>query len=62
MSIRITWGKVHPDIWDTYEQTYRATVVAKGKNVKGLRGRWLAQDAPDKDAGFAVSVWASSCA
>ncbi len=31
--------------------------MAKGKNIKGLRGRWLAQDAGDKDTGFAVSLW-----
>ena len=29
----------------------------KGANIKGLRGRWLAQDAGDKDTGFAVSLW-----
>ena len=29
----------------------------KGKGLKGLRGRWLAQDAGDKDTGFAVSLW-----
>ena len=57
MIMRITWGKLRPGTWDEYEKTYRATVVAKGKNVKGLRGRWLAQDAQDKDTGFAVSLW-----
>ena len=38
---------------------YNATVVAKSRNIKGLRGRWLAQDTTDKDAGYAVSLWDS---
>ena len=44
MIMRITWGKLHPGTWSEYEQTYNATVVAKSTNIKGLRGRWLAQD------------------
>ena len=59
MIMRITWGRVHPGKWSEYEQTYRATVVAKSKNIKGLRERWLVQDLNDKDAGFAVSLWDS---
>jgi heme-degrading monooxygenase HmoA len=59
MIMRITWGKLHPGKWSAYEQTYRTTVVAKTKGLKGLRGRWLVQDADDKDAGFAVSLWDS---
>ena len=59
MVIRITWGKLQPGKWDEFERTYNVTVVAKGKNVKGLRGRWLAQDATDADTGFAVSLWDS---
>jgi heme-degrading monooxygenase HmoA len=57
MVIRITWGKLRAGAWDEFERTYRANVVTKGKNIKGLRGRWLAQDAGDKDTGFAVSLW-----
>ena len=59
MIMRITWGKLHPGTWDEFERTYHATVVAKSKNVKGLRGRWLAQDTADKDTGFSVSLWES---
>jgi heme-degrading monooxygenase HmoA len=59
MIMRITWGKLHPGKWDEYERAYNATVVAKSKNVKGLRGRWLSQDTADKDGGFAVSLWES---
>ncbi|MBI3330247.1 MAG: hypothetical protein HYZ81_26510 [Nitrospinae bacterium] len=59
MIMRITWGRVHPGKWNEYEQAYNATVVAKTKGLKGLRGRWLAQDMNDRDAGFAVSLWDS---
>lgn len=57
MVIRITWGKLRAGAWDEFERTYRANVITKGENVKGLRGRWLAQDSGDKDTGFAVSLW-----
>jgi heme-degrading monooxygenase HmoA len=55
--IRVTWGKLRAGSWADYERTYRANVLTKGKNIKGLRGRWLAQDDTDKDTGFAVSLW-----
>jgi heme-degrading monooxygenase HmoA len=57
MIMRITWGKLRAGCWQEYEQAYRATVA--GKEVPGLRGRWLAQDVNDPDGGFAVSVWES---
>jgi len=57
MVIRITWGKLQAGKWADFERTYRANVVTKGKNIKGLKGRWLAQDSDDKDTGFAVSLW-----
>ena len=57
MVIRVTWGKLRAGAWSEYERTYRANVLTKGKNIKGLRGRWLAQDDGDKDTGFAVSLW-----
>jgi heme-degrading monooxygenase HmoA len=60
MIMRITWGRIHPGTWEEYEKTYNATVVAKSKNIKGLRGRWLAQDTADKDAGYSVSLWDSA--
>jgi heme-degrading monooxygenase HmoA len=59
MIMRITWGKLRPGSWKEFETTYNATVAAKGRNLKGLRGRWLMQDAADKDTGFAVSLWDS---
>ena len=57
MVIRITWGKLRSGAWNEFERAYRANVVTKAKNIRGLRGRWLAQDEGDKDTGFAVSLW-----
>ncbi len=57
MIMRITWGKLRPGSWTDFEKTYRATVATKGRDIKGLRGRWLLQDAADPDTGFAVSLW-----
>jgi heme-degrading monooxygenase HmoA len=59
MIMRITWSKLHPGTWSEYEQAYNATVVAKSTTIKGLRGRWLAQDVQEHDAGYAVSLWDS---
>ena len=55
MILWITWGKLRAGTWQEYEQASHTTV--EGKEVPGLRGRWLAQDVPDADGGFAVSVW-----
>ena len=60
MVIRITWGKLRTGAWGEFERTYRDNVLTKGKRLKGLRGRWLAQDAADNDTGFAVSLWENS--
>lgn len=55
MIMRITWGKLRAGVWPDFERAYHATVV--GKDVKGLRGRWLAQDVNDPNGGFSVSLW-----
>jgi heme-degrading monooxygenase HmoA len=55
MIMRITWGKLRAGTWQEFERAYHATVA--GKEVKGLRGRWLAQDVNDPNGGFAVSLW-----
>ena len=55
MIMRITWGKLRAGCWQEFEQAYQATVA--GKEVPGLRGRWLAQDMHDPDGGFSVSLW-----
>jgi hypothetical protein len=44
-----------PGSWKDFEKTYNATVATKGRQIKGLRGRWLIQDTEDKETGFAVS-------
>lgn len=49
MIMRITWGKLRPGSWNEFEHTYNATVAVKGRTVKGLRGRWLLQNAANKD-------------
>ena len=59
MIMRITWGKVRPGKWGDFEQAITGPVVAKSNGVKGLRGRWLAQDVEDRDAGYTVSLWES---
>ena len=48
-------GKLRAGTGTEFEQASQATVV--GKEVPGLRERWLAQDTTDPDGGFAVSVW-----
>ena len=60
MIMRITWGKLRTSSWNEFEKTYQATVATKGRQIKGLRGRWLMQDTNDKDTGFAVSLWESA--
>jgi heme-degrading monooxygenase HmoA len=55
MIMRITWGKLRPGTWNEFEQTYHDKVA--GKKLKGLQGRWLAQDVNDPDGGFSVSLW-----
>ena len=60
MVMRITWGKLRPGSWGEFENAYNATVAAKGRNIKGLRGRWLLRDSEDPDTGFAVSLWESA--
>ena len=56
MVIRITWGRLRAGTWNEFERAFRANVV-DGKTAKGFRGRLLAQDSVDKDAGFAMSLW-----
>ncbi len=55
MIMRITWGKLNPGTWDEFERVYKETLAVK--DIKGLRGRWLAQDASDPDGGFSLSLW-----
>ena len=57
MFVRINWGKVRSGTWDDYEAAYKE-VMGRLDKPSGLEGRWLARDADDEDAGFAISLWA----
>ena len=59
MIMQITRDKLHPGTWSAFKEAYEATVVAKSVDIDGLRGRWLAQDVHDPDAGYVVSRWES---
>ncbi|ETX04464.1 MAG: hypothetical protein ETSY2_28620 [Candidatus Entotheonella gemina] len=58
MIMRITWGKLYAGTWDEFERVYKETLA--GKEIPGLKGRWLARDVKDPDGGFAVSLWESA--
>ncbi len=57
MFMRITWGRLKPGRWDHYEQTFKSAV--EKASAKGLRRRYLIQDASQPDAGFSISLWRS---
>src|SRR2546422_10757239 len=54
---RFTPVQLRDGEWAEHERTSRENVLTKGKSLKALRGRWLAQDAADRHTGFAVSLW-----
>ena len=54
MLMRITWGKVRPGLWDTFEGLYARVA---DPDTSGLVGRQLVRDTVDTDAFFAISVW-----
>ncbi len=58
MFIRIIWGKVRLGQWPEFERAYKQGLALSG-TVKGLKGRWLAEDVDDRDAGFSISLWDS---
>jgi heme-degrading monooxygenase HmoA len=60
MVMRITWGKLRPGTWSEFERAYQAYVSKVDAPIKGFRGRWLAQDSSDENAGFAMSLWDST--
>jgi heme-degrading monooxygenase HmoA len=59
MFMRIIWGKVRAGEWERYEEAYKNVLRPGEENIKGLRGRWLARDINDPDAGYSVSLWDS---
>ena len=60
MYMRIVWGKVRPGQWAQYEEAYRSVLRPGRENIRGLKGRWLARDIGDPDAGYSVSLWDST--
>jgi heme-degrading monooxygenase HmoA len=59
MYMRIIWGKLRPGQWDAYEAAYKDVLRPGSENIRGLKGRWLARDLDDRDAGYSVSLWES---
>lgn len=60
MYMRIVWGKVRPGQWEQYEEAYKSVLRPGRENIRGLKGRWLARDTGDPDAGYSVSLWEST--
>jgi heme-degrading monooxygenase HmoA len=56
MYMRITWGKVRPGLWETFETTYKRVADPA---IAGLCARWLVRDTVDPDAIFAITLWES---
>jgi heme-degrading monooxygenase HmoA len=59
MMMRISWGRVRQGSWDDYQQAYERVMAGEAGRLKGLRGRWLARDTADTDAGYTMSLWDS---
>jgi len=58
MILRLSIGKIKPGTWADFERAYKANVrKTKQRGVKGLVGRWLAEDASDPNSGITVSLW-----
>ena len=60
MYMRVVWGKVRPGQWEQYEEAYKSVLRPGRANIRGLKGRWLARDTGDPDAGYSVSLWDST--
>lgn len=60
MYMRIVWGKLRPGQWEHYEAAYTNVLRPESETIRGLRGRWLARDLTDRDAGYSVSLWEST--
>jgi heme-degrading monooxygenase HmoA len=56
MYMKISWGKIQPGQWSAFEAAYRNAV---DQPVSGLKGRWLARDVNDPDAGHSITLWDS---
>ncbi|ABE36830.1 antibiotic biosynthesis monooxygenase family protein [Paraburkholderia xenovorans LB400] len=54
MYMKIGWGKIRPGEWAEFETAYATAVCSP---IKGLRGRWLAQDSNDPDGAHSITLW-----
>ena len=54
--VRIIHGKLKAGTWGSYERTYKEVVANAGK-IPGLKGRWLAHEVDNPDAGYTISLW-----
>lgn len=59
MIMRVTWGKIRPGKWDTFERLWNDLAV-ETQNAQGLLGRWLLLDSAQKDAGYSLTLWDSN--
>lgn len=55
MYMRLTWAKLHPGQWESYEEKYARLI----RTSPGLSARWLLRDTHDPDALFVLSHWDS---
>jgi heme-degrading monooxygenase HmoA len=56
MMVRIIHGKLKAGTWDAYERAYKEVIANAGK-IPGLKGRWLAHEVDNPDAGYTISLW-----
>jgi heme-degrading monooxygenase HmoA len=61
MMVRIIHGRLKAGTWDSYERAYKE-VVAKAGKIPGLKGRWLAHEVDNPDAGYTISLWENEAA
>jgi heme-degrading monooxygenase HmoA len=51
----MTWVKLRPGVFEQHQAKYKAL----GRGVPGMKARWLARDAKEPDAIYAISLWDS---
>lgn len=61
MYLRIIWGRVREGQWGEFEKAYKQAIELTRK-WPGLKGRWLARDSDDADAGYSITLWETETA
>lgn len=56
MYLRIIWGRIKEGQWTGFEEAYKKSIEMT-RGAPGLKGRWLARDMDDQDAGYSISLW-----